>query len=52
MDSSIYKSVFHIPPPNKKIIIVGYSLSNKHLSLAIILECSLTKQYLIPDYSQ
>jgi hypothetical protein len=51
MDSLICKSAFHIQPRNKKNIFVGYLL-NDYLSLSIILECNLTKQYLILDYSQ
>jgi len=51
MDFLICKSAFHIQPRNKKNIFVGYVL-NDYLSLSIILECNLTKQYLILDYPQ
>lgn len=47
MNSVICKSTFLIQPFYKKLISVGYLITNENLSIAVCLECNISRKYLI-----
>lgn len=51
MDSIIHKSIFNIQPQNRNNILVGY-LINDYLSVVVLLQCNMSKRYIILNEMQ